>query len=49
MTVFIIFIFILIFAAVAVSGLEHAEYAEQETQPIPEESAAERHKEVQWI
>lgn len=49
MTVFIIFIFILIFAVVAVSGLEHAGYAKQETQSIPEESAVERHKEVQWI
>ena len=34
---------------VAVNGLEHAKYAKQETQPIPEELAVERHKEVQWI
>ena len=31
------------------NGLEHAKYAKQETQPIPEELAVERHKEVQWI
>lgn len=49
MTVFIIYIFILNFAVVAVNGLEHAKYAKQETQPIPEELAVERHKEVQWI
>lgn len=49
MIVFIIFIFLLTFAIVAVNGLEHAKYAKQETQLIPEELAVERHKEVQWI
>lgn len=49
MTVFIIFIFIFTFAVVAVNGLEHAKYAKQETQPLPEELAVERHKEVQQI
>lgn len=49
MTVFIIFIFIFIFAAVDGNSVEHAKYAKQETQPIPEELAVERHKEVQWI
>lgn len=49
MIAFIIYIFILTFAVVTVNGLEHAKYAKQETQPVPEELAVERHKEVQWI
>ena len=47
--IFIIYIFILTFAVAAMNGLENAKYAKQETQPIPEELAVERHKEVEWI
>lgn len=49
MIVFIIYIFILTFAVAAMNGLENAKYTKQETQPIPEELAVERHKEVEWI
>lgn len=49
MIVFIIYIFILTFAVAAMNGLENTKYAKQETQPIPEELAVERHKEVEWI